>query len=71
MDKTDGGSSRSNAGLGYALHLEINRPYSETFQNNCAVIERTGDGVSVGTCTHYLKDGTTCPRHGVVKVPNV
>ena len=63
--------SSSNDGLGYVQGLEINKLYSETFQNNCAVIERTGDGISVGACTHYLKNGTTCPRHGVVKVPNV
>ena len=64
------GQSLLAVGLGYAQHLEINKPYSETFQNNCAVIECTGDGIPVGTCTHYLKNGTTCPRHGVVKVPN-
>lgn len=59
---------RSNAELGYAQHLEINKPYSELFPNNCAVIERTGDGISVGACTHYLKYGTNFPRHGTVKV---
>ena len=30
---------------------------------NCPVIERTGDGDSVGACWFYLKDGV-CPRHG-------
>jgi hypothetical protein len=36
---------------------------------NCAVLERTGDGVSVGRCWFYTDEtaGTlTCPRHGDV-----
>lgn len=45
----------------------INQPYAETFPNNCPVSERTADGRPVGTCTFYLPDGKTCPRHGVVK----
>jgi hypothetical protein len=31
-----------------------------------AIRERTADGVSVGRCWFYLKDGI-CPRHGDVK----
>ena len=34
---------------------------------NCPVDERTADGVYVGACEYYLQDGTTCPRHGIVK----
>src|ERR1035437_5462555 len=34
---------------------------------NCPVDEQTADGVYVGACEFYLKDGITCPRHGVVK----
>ena len=33
--------------------------------NNCPILERTADGVRVGRCWHYLKDGR-CPRHGDV-----
>lgn len=34
---------------------------------NCPVNEQTADGDYVGACEFYLKDGITCPRHGVVK----
>lgn len=34
------------------------------FPNNCAVMERTADGVAVGRCWFYMPDGHTCPRHG-------
>lgn len=30
---------------------------------HCPVVERTGDGISVGRCEHALR-GTYCPRHG-------
>ena len=33
------------------------------FANNCAVQERTADGIPVGRCWFYLEDGV-CPRHG-------
>ena len=33
--------------------------------NNCAVRERTGDGVSVGRCWFHAPDDV-CPRHGDV-----
>lgn len=39
------------------------------FNRNCAVRERTGDGVSVGRCWFHvdeLADTLTCPRHGDV-----
>jgi hypothetical protein len=39
---------------------------TEAFQNNCAIFERTADGVGVGRCWFYLVDGK-CPRHGNVK----
>lgn len=35
-------------------------------QNNCAVFERTGDGVGVGRCWFWLVNGE-CPRHGNVE----
>lgn len=57
----------SNAQVGYREDLEINSRSAEMFPSNCAVIERTGDGVSVGKCWFHLKDGITCPRHGKVK----
>ena len=63
--------ARSRAAHGYTPGLEINEVAARLFPNNCAVIERTGDGVSVGACTHYLRNGTDCPRHGRVKAYNV
>lgn len=36
------------------------------FSNNCPISECTADGVPVGRCWFYLKDGKTCPRHGNV-----
>jgi len=53
---------------GYKPDLEISNAYAGMFPGNCAVIERTADGFSLGACTHYLTDGVTCPRHGAVKV---
>ena len=59
---------RSFAALtGYAAGLEYSKTYAAIMPNNCAVIERTANGVSVGVCTFYLENGTTCPRHGKVK----
>lgn len=34
--------------------------------DNCAVLERTADGVAVGRC-YYHTTGGICPRHGNVK----
>lgn len=45
----------------------INESYEVMFPNNCPVIEKTADGVIVGTCTYFLPDSKTCPRHGDVK----
>jgi len=42
----------------------INGSYRNLFRSNCPVIEQTADGVEVGTCTFYMEDGKTCPRHG-------
>lgn len=36
------------------------------FPSNCPIREFTADGVNVGRCWCYLKDGHTCPRHGDV-----
>lgn len=36
--------------------------------DSCPIRERTGDGVSVGRCWSYCKDGV-CPRHGDVTGP--
>lgn len=52
----------------YDPKLEINRAHAKLYPNNCSVIERTADGVSVGACWHHLGDGARCPRHGVVKI---
>jgi hypothetical protein len=41
------------------------KKWRRTFQNNCAILEKTADGVPVGRCWHYLTDGQ-CPRHGDV-----
>lgn len=43
--------------------MRINESYQKMFPNNCPVIEVTGDGVEVGTCTYYMPNGV-CPRHG-------
>jgi hypothetical protein len=51
----------------YKQNLEICQAYAKMNPNNCAVRERTADGVSVGPCSYYLPDGKTCPRHGEVK----
>jgi hypothetical protein len=34
---------------------------------NCPINEQTADGVPVGRCWYYLKDGKTCPCHGDVE----
>lgn len=34
-------------------------------KNNCPIIERTGDGRSVGRCWYYCPEDQ-CPRHGDV-----
>ena len=49
------------------MKLRINRTYRTLFPRNCPVIEQTADGVLVGTCTFYLPDGHTCPRHGDIR----
>ena len=41
-------------------------PRLSTELSNCAIRERTGDGVSTGRCWHHLQDGKTCPMHGDV-----
>ncbi len=51
----------------YLPKLEISRNYPSYLSDNCAVIERTADGKSVGACGFYLKDGVTCPHHGIVR----
>jgi hypothetical protein len=35
---------------------------------NCPINEQTGDGIPVGKCDFYLKDGIECPRHGDVSI---
>ena len=37
-------------------------------ENNCPILEQTGDGNNCGRCWHHLPDGQTCPRHGDVTV---
>lgn len=39
------------------------KPYGD--QNNCPIMERTGDDTPVGRCWYYLYDGK-CQRHGDV-----
>jgi len=48
---------------GYAICTE----YEKMHPFNCPVSEVTRDGIYVGSCEFYLKDGMTCPRHGIVK----
>ena len=55
---------------GYLQGIEIYQGYAQTNPHNCAVKERTGDGVPVGPCCFYLDNGATCPRHGKVKEDN-
>jgi hypothetical protein len=59
--------ARSREAHGYTPGLEINEAAARLHPHNCAVIERTANGVSVGACAHYLRNGTDCPRHGRVK----
>lgn len=47
-------------------HYKINESYRKFMPNNCPVIEETADGICVGTCSFYLKDGV-CPRHGKIE----
>ena len=43
---------------------------AKPFEKNCPVMEKTADGVPVGRCWFYMKDGKTCPRHGdITKLP--
>ena len=58
------------AAHGYAAGLEVCEGFAALHPNNCAIRERTADGVSVGPCTFHLENGTTCPRHGNVKPHN-
>lgn len=51
----------------YIEGIEIYEGFARLHPDNCAVKERTGDGVPVGACQFYLPDGKTCPRHGKVK----
>lgn len=51
----------------YIKGVEIYEGFARLHPHNCAVKERTGDGVPVGACQFYLPDGKTCPRHGKVK----
>jgi hypothetical protein len=51
----------------YAKGLEISESHEKWHPRNCPVIERTGDGVSVGACEFYLNENTTCPRHGKIR----
>lgn len=53
--------------LDYLPGIEIYQGYAKMNPHNCAVKERTGDGIPVGPCCFYLENGTTCPRHGKVK----
>lgn len=39
----------------------------DVFLRNCAVRERTADGVSVGRCWFYVGAECVCPRHGDVR----
>lgn len=57
-----------NERFGYIKGLEISRGYAVVNPHNCAVKERTADGVYVGPCEFYLEGGTTCCRHGKVKL---
>lgn len=42
-------------------------PAEFTRTRNCAVRERTADGVSVGRCWYALDERGFCPRHGDVR----
>ena len=37
------------------------------FSKNCAVLECTADGISVGRCWFYVGDNYICERHGDVR----
>lgn len=55
--------------IDYVVGVEWSEVYARLNPDNCPVIERTGDGVSVGPCCFHLKGGTECPRHGTVIKP--
>ena len=40
---------------------------SKELDRNCAIMERTGDGVKVGRCWYFVGENFICPRHGDVK----
>lgn len=46
--------------------LRISKSYQKLMPSNCPIIEKTADGMEVGICTFFLRDGKTCPRHGEV-----
>lgn len=48
--------------------LRVNKSFQKLFPSNCPLIEKTADGIEVGTCCFYMEDGTTCPRHGDIAV---
>lgn len=41
----------------------VGEPWRKINSKHCPVKLRTGDGVSVGACWHYLINGV-CPAHG-------
>ena len=43
--------------------LRVNNSYQKLHPNNCPLIEKTADGVEVGTCCFFMVDNK-CPRHG-------
>ena len=43
-----------------------NQATQAAMENNCPILERTGDGTVVGRCWYYLENQCLCPRHGDV-----
>ena len=47
--------------------LRISKPAANILPNNCPVIEKTADGISVGACCFYIGTEGYCRRHGMVR----
>lgn len=47
---------------------KLDHALRNTDENNCPILERTADGISVGRCWFWLGNNKTCPRHGNVSV---
>ena len=52
--------------MGNYKHRGMISPLPVLMDKNCAILERTADGRSVGRCFFHVGDADVCPRHGDV-----